>query len=512
MNPSAPAIVVAGHGSRDPEGVREFEAFIALLKERAPGRTISHGFLEFSRPTIDEAAKAVVEEGASQVAVVPGVLLAATHAKNDMPSEVQQLRREYPHVAFHFGAGLRFHPSILKLCRERIIEAEASATSTLPRSETCLVVVGRGTTDPDANSDVSKLARLLEEGMGFGGSYVCYSGTALPRLAEGLPLAARLGYRRLIVFPFFLFTGVLVKRIWEAADALGKDFPRLDVVKAPHLGVHPHLADALLERADEAVRGEAAMNCSLCKYRTQVIGYEKEVGLPQQGHHFHVRATSGAMPPPAPAPETGPYIPHPIEAQSFEIIDQGRDWSPYPPLNQAILKRLVHTTGDFDIVDDLFLSHGAAEAGLAAIHKRAVIVTDVTMVQSGLRRPLLARLGLTVSCTVHDEETRVMAEAFGLTRSATGIRRAWEKYGNDVILLIGDAPTAVEETLRLVREQKWSPHLVVGLPVGFVGTRECKEKLRQCLHVQRITNRGTRGGSPWAASVLNALLIEAVRP
>src|SRR5260370_34979451 len=126
------------------------------------------------------------------------------------------------------------------------------------------------------------------------------------------------------------------------------------------------------------------------------------------------------------------------------------------------------------------------------------------MVQSGRRRVSLKRLGLTTVCAVHDEETRLIAEAENISRSAAGIRRAWNRFGNNLLLAIGDAPTAVEETVRLILEQNWRPHLVVGVPVGFVGTRECKEKLRTCLRVPRITNRGTRGGAPWAAGHVDA--------
>jgi precorrin-8X/cobalt-precorrin-8 methylmutase len=133
------------------------------------------------------------------------------------------------------------------------------------------------------------------------------------------------------------------------------------------------------------------------------------------------------------------------------------------------------------------------------------------MVQSGLRRSLVNVFGLRSACLVHDEETALVAKANGLTKSAAGIRRAWLKFGNDVVVAIGDAPTAVEEAVRLVQEQGWRPRLLVGLPVGFVGTQECKERLRRCLHVPRITNRGTRGGSPWAAAVVNAMLIQASR-
>jgi precorrin-8X/cobalt-precorrin-8 methylmutase len=500
-------IVIAGHGSRDAEGVREFEAIVDLLKQRAPQRRVTHGFLEFTRPTIDEAVRKNVAAGSRRVAIVPGALLGATHIKNDIPSEVLALQREFPEIALNYGAPLHLHPLILKLVRERIIQAEARAERIVKRSDTCLVIVGRGTTDSDANSDVSKLARMLEEGLGFGASFVCYSGTARPSVAEGLKLVGRLGFPRLVVAPFLLFTGVLIKRIYAAADEFAARHPQIEVLKVNYLGVHEHVADAFLERAAESVDGRALMNCSLCKYRTQIVGYENEVGLPQRGHHFHVRASATSLSAPKTVEPLSGYEPHPIERRSFEIIEAGRDWSSFSPEPREVLQRLVHTSGDFGIVDDVFISPGAIEAGLDALAQRNVVVTDVTMVQSGMRRALVEQLGVKTFCAVHDEESRLLAEASGITRSAAGIRRAWEKFGNDVLLAIGDAPTAVEEALRLVTEHRWRPRLIIGLPVGFVGTQECKEKLRRCLSVPRITNRGTRGGSPWAAAVLNALMI-----
>jgi len=498
-------IVIAGHGSRDPEGVREFERLVQLIQKRARGRRVNHGFLEFARPTIDEAIRANIAAGAESVAVVPGVLLAATHAKNDIPSEVIALRREFPQTKVHYGAALQLHPLVLKLMRERIIETEAKSPQLLKRSESCLAVVGRGTTDPDANSDVSKVARMLEEGLGFGASFVCYSGTAKPLVADGLRLAVRLGFSRIVIAPFFLFTGILVKRIYSTVTALAARHPEIEFLQCEYLGIHELLADALLERAEESVTGRAIANCSLCKYRVQIIGYEKEVGAPQRGHHFHVRGGEGArerLPTAAHA-----EVQHPIELESFRIINAGRDWSAIPQPERDILKRLVHTSGDFNVVDEVFISPGAVPAGMRALSQRVPIVTDVAMVQSGLRRSLLDRFAIETVCTVHDEETILLAEAAGITRSAAGIRRAWMQFGNRLILAIGDAPTAVEEAVRLVNAHRWRPHLIIGLPVGFVGTEQSKENLRRCLCVPRITNRGTRGGSPWAAAVVNAMLI-----
>jgi len=492
------SIVVAAHGSRDPEALREVEVLLALMKKRVPGQAIAHGFLEFALPTIDDAVREVIEGGAARVVIVPGLLLAATHAKNDMPGELALLRRRFPDVEFHFGAPADLHPLLLRLSQQRIVEAEARSRRTVRRAETCLVVVGRGTSDPDANSEVSKLARMLEEGMGFGASFVCYAGTAGPDLTGGLRRAARLGCERIVVFPYFLFDGILVKRIYTAAGELQARHPELEVLEAGYLGPHDAVAQVFLERAREGLEGRANMNCSLCKYREQIVGFEGQV---------RARRSLDAKPAPAKAQK---YQPHPIEAESFKIIEAGRDWSGLQEGEKRVAQRLVHTSGDFNVVDELFFSRGAVDIGMRALLRCRRIVTDVTMVASGLKRSLLEQLDIDVWCGVHDRETHMLSASMGITRSAAGIRRAWEKFGNDIILAIGDAPTAIMEATRLIRETGWRPQLVVGLPVGFVGTRESKDELRRCLQVPRITNSGTRGGSPWAASVVNAIMIGAV--
>ena len=510
MQTEAFGIVVAGHGSRDPDAIKEFEQLIDLIRLRAPKHLVSHGYLEFASPTIDQAITTHIAQNAKQVVMVPGILLAATHAKNDLPSELLTFAREHPETDFHFGAPLGLHPLLLQVVQERVVEAEATSRPNIRRADTCLVVVGRGTTDPDANGEVAKFARMIEEGMGFGASYVCYSGTAKPLVTDGLRAAAKLGYARLIVIPFFLFDGILVKRIYEAADALQEREPGIEVLKAGYLGVHPNVADVLIARAQEAIEGRAEMNCSLCKYRVQIVGFEQQVGEPQQPHHLQVRGLADKSVAIEATPEFAPYVPHPIEAESFRIIADGRDWSVFPKAHLTILQRLVHTSGDFNAVDDIYFSAGAVETGIRALLRCKLIVTDVTMVQTGLKRALLEQLGIQTWCGVHDRETALMAETQGITRSAAGIRRAFEKFGNDIVLSIGDAPTAIMETTRLIKEQGWRPQLVIGLPVGFVGTRESKAELKRCLQVPRITNTGTRGGSPWAASVVNGLMIDAI--
>ena len=144
---------------------------------------------------------------------------------------------------------------------------------------------------PDANSNISKISRMLWEGMGFGWAEVSYSGVAYPLVDEGMKHAMKLRYKRVIVFPYFLFTGILVRRIYAWADEAAAANPDVEVLNASHLNDHTQLLDCFVDRIEEALDGSNAMNCLLCKYREQVIRYEGDVGTAQAGHHQHVSAT-----------------------------------------------------------------------------------------------------------------------------------------------------------------------------------------------------------------------------
>jgi sirohydrochlorin cobaltochelatase len=216
------------------------------------------------------------------------MLMAAGHAKNDIPSEIHEARRKYPEIRFHYGRHLHLHAKVIELCKIRLEETERQARPA-DRKGTLLLVVGRGSSDPDANADVNKLSRILWEGMGFGWASACYIGVTTPLLPEALDRCQRMGFGRILVFPFFLFTGVLEKRIRSIAGAFGRENPQTEVLCAGYLNVHPLLHDVFVERADEALHGSPNMNCELCKYRVQLPGFEKAVGQPQAGHHHHVR-------------------------------------------------------------------------------------------------------------------------------------------------------------------------------------------------------------------------------
>ena len=283
-----PAILFVGHGSRDPEGTEEFQRLVELFRRDEPERIVECGFLEFATPVIGDSIAACVRRGAKSIAVLPGMLMAAGHAKNDIPSEIHEARHLYPHVDFHYGRHLHLHAKIIELCRLRVEEAEKQARP-FDRRDTLLLVVGRGSSDPDANADVQKVARLLWEGMGFGWGAACYIGVTTPLLDEALERCHRMGFGRILVFPFFLFTGILEKRIRQISLTFGQAHPQIEVLCAGYLNVHPLLFDVFRERAEEAIHGNPNMNCELCKYRVQLPGFAASVGQPQQGHHHHVR-------------------------------------------------------------------------------------------------------------------------------------------------------------------------------------------------------------------------------
>jgi sirohydrochlorin cobaltochelatase len=283
------AVMVCGHGSRDPDAIAEFELVAASLKAKLPAVDIETGYLEFARPIIRDGFEKLAARGASRILALPGMLFAASHVKNDLPWEVNSFAAKYPGIEMRFGRELSIEPKLLKAAADRIAEAEAGNANRVPREETLLLVVGRGTKDPDANSNIAKVARMLWEGMGFGWAEIAFSGVANPLVEPGLRRAVRLGFRRIIVFPYFLFTGVLVKRIYAAVDTVAADHPEIEFLKATYFRDHPLVLDCFADRVAEIVDGEPAMNCRLCKYRAQVIGYEMAAGAPQEGHHHHVR-------------------------------------------------------------------------------------------------------------------------------------------------------------------------------------------------------------------------------
>lgn len=287
---SGKGILLCGHGSRDPEGIEGFRGLVRRVRSRHPGTVVDYGFLEFAQPTFDVAVKSMAERGVKDIISLPAILFAGGHSKNDMPFEMNSIQAAHEELVIRFGSFLGVSPQLLELCCLLIERTEESAHPRA-REDSCLLLVGRGTSDPDGNSDVAKMARMLEEGMGFGFSRTAYIGVTRPGLEETLNILENLPHSRIIAVPVFLFTGVLLKRIYATLEKHGA-VSRKEILFTEPFGTHDLILDILDERIEEVETGNANMNCQLCKYRTQIVGFEHEVGREQEGHHFHVRGIS----------------------------------------------------------------------------------------------------------------------------------------------------------------------------------------------------------------------------
>ena len=334
-------VLICGHGSRNRLAVEEFAQMVEALRPKLAPMPVEHGYLEFARPILRDGLEALRQKGVTRVLAIPAMLFAAGHAKNDIPSVLNTYTAETG-LPIDYGRELGVDRLMVAAAGARVKECLEQAHSDVPVSETLLVVVGRGSSDPDANSNVSKVTRMLVEGFGFGWGETVFSGVTFPLVEPGLRHVVKLGFKRIVVVPYFLFTGVLVSRIRQHTALVANDHPEVEFLAAGYLGDHPMVVNTFRERVEEVLRGDTAMNCSLCKYRAQVLGFEQDVGRAQESHHHHVeglaesctlceRECTGACQP------DGIPIPHSHDH------DHSHHHPPYPhadhPLGPATLNR-----------------------------------------------------------------------------------------------------------------------------------------------------------------------------
>ena len=287
MNP--PALLLVGHGTRDDAGAEAFRSFVAQLAAAHPALPVGGGFIELSPPPLADSVARMVAAGVRDFAAVPLVLVSAGHAKGDIPAALAREERRHPGTSYAYGRPLGPHPHLLRVLERRLDETLDGAD----RGSTTVLLVGRGSTDPDANAEVFKVARLLWEGRGYANVETAFVSLAEPSVPAGLDRCLRLGAGvphaegrgRIVVLPYFLFSGVLPDRVRDQAGAWAREHPDAEVRCAGVIGPEPELAELVMERYREAVRGDLRMNCDSCVYRVKMPGFEDRVGLPQQPHH-----------------------------------------------------------------------------------------------------------------------------------------------------------------------------------------------------------------------------------
>ena len=301
--PDQRPLLMIGHGTRDEDGRQVFLDFVNAYQKADRSRPVIPCFLELTDPNIEQGVDYCVEHGYTEISALPILLFAARHNKFDVTNELDRTRLKYPQLQFHYGRHFGINPNIISLWQKRLAQLDTPEYNphNIDREDTVLLFVGRGSSDPDANSDVYKLARILWEGSDYeliyrhqswhqdhnsdvyklarilweGSDYktveTCFIGITHPRLEEGFRRALLYQPKRIIVLPYFLFMGALMKKIYRITDEQREKYPDIDIVSLPEMGIQPELFQLLREREIETHLGEVKMNCEMCKFRLNAL-------------------------------------------------------------------------------------------------------------------------------------------------------------------------------------------------------------------------------------------------
>ena len=286
-------LLAIGHGTRNDRGRQTFIDFVETYQKLDTSRPVIPCFLELTEPTIQQGVEACVERGYTDITALPILLFAARHNKFDVTNELDRARSPYPQIDFSYGRHFGITPKIIELWRDRLAQLDLPENNprNISREDTVLLFVGRGSSDPDANGDVCKLARIIWEGSGYKTVETCFIGITHPRLEEGFRRAYMYRAKRVIVLPYFLFTGTLMEKIFNITAQQEEQHPEIDFACLPEMGIASQLLQVIREREIEAQLGQVAMNCEMCKFRLAAVdehghghGHEHGHG---HGHHHH---------------------------------------------------------------------------------------------------------------------------------------------------------------------------------------------------------------------------------
>ncbi|MDX3642947.1 sirohydrochlorin chelatase [Streptomyces sp. MB09-02B] len=263
MTTPPPALLIAGHGTRDDEaGAEAFRDLLRALGRRHPGLPVGGGFAEPFRPPLGEAVTALVEHGVRRFAVVPLAWEAAGRAGADVRAVLDRVRERHPEVSYGHGRPPGPSPVLLSLLERRVEEALGSPSPRTPgdRAEVTVLLVGYGSADPEANAEVHRAARLLWEGRGYAGVETAFVSPAAPDVPSGLDRCVRLGARRIVVLPYFPLDGGPADRVRQQTEGWAAARPEIEVRSADVIGPEPELLDLIVERYREALEGDPHMH------------------------------------------------------------------------------------------------------------------------------------------------------------------------------------------------------------------------------------------------------------
>jgi sirohydrochlorin cobaltochelatase len=274
-------MLLVGHGSRSDAGRKELIELGALVADTVPDTVVEVGFLELTGPPAGVALDRLVARGCTRVGVVPLMLNSAGHSRSDVPAVVLEGRHRHPTVTLAYGRPLGVDHALLALAHARVSDRGGDG---LP-----LLLVARGTTEPEANADAYKVARLLAEWTHPPFVQPAFSGLTWPSVPDGLELCRILGAERIVTFAWYLSTGLLVERM-QGQYADFAERTGVEILDAGYLGPDPALVPLILSRHREAMTGRVDINCDACTYRAAFPGLEERVGQPRGVGHSHLAA------------------------------------------------------------------------------------------------------------------------------------------------------------------------------------------------------------------------------
>ncbi|MFS0557041.1 sirohydrochlorin chelatase [Brevibacillus sp. 179-C9.3 HS] len=278
------AVLFVGHGSKDPEGNEEIRQFVATLTPDLDVPIIETCFLEFARPDMLQGLNTCVARGATRVAVIPIILFSAGHAKIHIPAAIDEAKELHPHVQFIYGRPIGIHDEVINILSARM--EEAGFASGEDHDDLAVLVIGRGSSDADANSDIYKMSRLFWERYKAKWVETAFMGVTYPLYDEGVERCLKLGAKRIVLLPYFLFTGVLIKRMSDQLEKFREQYPEAQFEMAEYFGFHPLLKEVLKDRVVEALEGEVKLNCDTCQYRLAAMEHIDHHHH-HHGHHHH---------------------------------------------------------------------------------------------------------------------------------------------------------------------------------------------------------------------------------
>jgi precorrin-8X/cobalt-precorrin-8 methylmutase len=255
--PDSYAICLIGHGSRDPEGVQDFLTLSQKLRERKFCRIVESGFLEFENPDITEALSSCQRNGVKNIIILPSILFSGKHTQRDVPHTADAVFRNHPKINLIFAESLATQPKVIEASQKRIEEEEKNSPKSFSRSETLLMTIGHGSRDARFNSEVEKTLFQLGDNMGFGKTLTGFAGSSQNHIEEMREKFKSQRFRRVILLPFFLFSGFWVKRVHALADSLQSKYPNTEILKTSCLRHHALIIDALIQRVRESVSNKS---------------------------------------------------------------------------------------------------------------------------------------------------------------------------------------------------------------------------------------------------------------